>query len=163
MHSVFPGRSPAAGLQIRTSALLSSVLFRGGIPRPPAAVVLARTRSNCVAARRGGKQRMRTRSTIMTNKHDSATVSATSLLGTGEVCRARARHPTREITDARREPAGVVGDSRSGKEDTCKCRRSAGTERTAVVGRPAEVRAAIRTEKWGNSHGVKGGRKVNVR
>ncbi len=102
----------------------------------------------------------RTRSTIMTSEHDSASVAATSLLRTGEVCGARAPQPPRASTDAREVPAGVVGDGRSGKEDACECRRTAGTER--VEARPVEVRAVIVAWKRGNARGAKGGRKANV-
>ena len=106
------------------SALQSSVLFRGGRPRPLVAVVPTRTRSNCVTARWGGKQRMRTRSTAMTSEHDSASIAATSLLGTGEVCWTKVRQSLRKYTDARKMPIGVVDGSRSGKEDAGECRRS---------------------------------------
>jgi len=102
----------------------------------------------------------RTRQTIMTSEHDSASAASTSLLGNGEVCGARALYPPRLNTDVRMGPAGVVGDSMSGKEDTCECRRSAGTERP--TGRRAEVRAAIVAKKRSNVCGAKGGRKANV-
>jgi hypothetical protein len=55
---------------------------------------------------------------------------------------------------------GVFGDSRSGKEDRCECRRSLRTERQQR--RLREVRATIRAEKWVNAHGAKGGRKANI-
>lgn len=143
-----------------SSALQSSVLFQGGRPWPPVADALARTRSNCVHREVGWEATERTRQTIMTNEHDSATVAATSLLDNGEVCGARALHPPRLNTDARMGPAGVVGDSMSGKEDACECRRSAGTERPS--GRPVEVRAAVVAKNRGNSWGAKSGRKANV-
>ena len=119
--SIGPAPAEPAAL---LSALQSSVLFRGGRPRPLVAVVPTRTRSNCVTARWGGKQRMRTRSTAMTSEHDSASIAATSLLGTGEVCWTKVRQSLRKYTDARKMPIGVVDGSRSGKEDAGECRRS---------------------------------------
>ncbi len=104
---------------------------------------------------------MRTRSTVMTNEHDSATAAAASLLATGEACEAKVSQSLRVNTDAHGMPVGVVGDSRSGKEGVCECRRAAGTNHSS--GCPAEVRAAVRAEKWGNAHGAKGGRKANAR
>ncbi len=99
----------------------------------------------------------------MTSEHDSATTATTSLLGNGEVCRAQARQSRRDITDAPGMSVGVVGGSRSAKEDACKSRRSAWVNLLTSVGCQAEVRAAIRAKKWGNSHGAKGGRKAKVR
>ena len=97
----------------------------------------------------------------MTNEHDSATTAATSLLENGEVCwELLLQQPLCAIADAQLVPVGVVGDSRSGKEDTCECRRSFGAERRQR--RPKEVRATIRAEKCGNAHRAKGGRKANV-
>ena len=143
------------------SALQSSVLFRGGRPRPLVAVVPTRTRSNCVTARWGGKQRMRTRSTAMTSEHDSASIAATSLLGPGEVCWTKVRQSLRKCTDARKMSIGVVDGSRSGKEDAGECRRSVRVRPSQR--RLTEVRAAIGAEKRGNACGAKGGRKANVR
>lgn len=96
----------------------------------------------------------------MTNEHDSALTAATSLQGKGEVCRELSRQPLRANTEAQRVPVGVFGDSRSGKEDVCECRRSLRTDRRQRCLR--EVRVTIGAEKWGNSHGAKGGRKANV-
>ena len=96
----------------------------------------------------------------MTNEHDSASVAVTSLRGKGEVCGVEIRQSLREHTDAQRVPIGVVDDSRSGKEDGCECRRSAGIRPSQR--RPVEVRAAIGAKKRGNARGAKGGRKVNV-
>jgi len=151
--------------ETRPSALLSSAILRCGRRRPPVAAVPVRTRSNCVAVRRGGEQRKRTRSTAMTDEHDSATVAATSLLGNGEVCVARATQPPRLITDARREPAGVVGGGRSGKERTCKSRRPRREWPEFMVAihpknRRRGVRAPIVAWKRGNARGAKGCRKV---
>jgi hypothetical protein len=160
-----PGRegTPHTGCSCKehASALQSSVLFRGGRPRPLVAVVPTRTRSNCVTARWGGKQRMRTRSTAMTSEHDSASIAATSLLGTGEVCWRKVRQSLRKYTDARKMPIGVVDGSRSGKEDAGECRRSVRVRPSQR--RLTEVRAAIGAEKRGNACGAKGGREANVR
>ena len=71
----------------------------------------------------------RTRQTIMTSEHDSASAASTSLLGNGEVCGARALYPPRLNTDVRMGPAGVVGDSMSGKE----CRREDGNGSEADI------------------------------
>jgi hypothetical protein len=104
----------------------------------------------------------------MTNEHDSASVAATSLLGNGEVCAARAAQPPRVNTDARMVPAGVVGDSMSGKEGTREDGRPAGTGgefRTAdstLEDRPVGVRAAIVAGMRGNARGAKGGRKAEA-
>ena len=98
----------------------------------------------------------------MTSEHDSAPSAATSLRASGEVCGARAPHPPRLTTDARRGHAGVVGDSMSGKESTREDGRPAGAGRAAVAARPAGVRAAIGAEKRGNAGGAKGGRKAEV-
>ena len=57
----------------------------------------------------------------MTSEHDSASVVVTSLRGIGEVCRVKTQQSLREHTDAQWIPAGVVDDSRSGKEDACEC------------------------------------------
>jgi len=97
----------------------------------------------------------------MTSEHDSASVLATSLLDTGEVCRESFRQRARGNTDARSVPAGVVGDSRSGKEDVCECRRSGGADHGKRC--PAEVRAVVVAKKRGNAGGAKGGRKANDR
>ena len=96
----------------------------------------------------------------MTSEHDSASVVVTSLRGIGEVCRVKTQQSLREHTDAQWIPAGVVDDSRSGKEDACECRRSAGIR--PLQRRPVEVRAAIGAKKRGNARGAKGGRKANV-
>lgn len=100
----------------------------------------------------------------MTSEHDSATIEATSLLGTGEVWGARASQFLRTNTDAQRVPIGVVDDSRSGKEDGCECRRSGGIRPFYLKRQEclSEVRAAIVVKKRGNACGAKGGRKVNV-
>ena len=109
---------------------------------------------------------MRTRSTIMTSEHDSALVSETSLLPNGEVCWAIVRHSPCMITDARRSLAGVVGDSRSGREDARKCGRSCWVRSVFMVGthpksRQQEFRAPIVVRKRGNARGAKGCRKAN--
>jgi hypothetical protein len=127
-----------------------------------------RSLSNCVAARRGGEQRMTTRQTIMTSEHDSATAAATSLLEIGDVWGAHAPQPPRANTDAQRVPVGVVGDSMSGKESTCEDGRPAGAGREVTVARyarrarPAGVRAAVGAGKRGNACGAKGGREAEV-
>jgi hypothetical protein len=54
----------------------------------------------------------------------------------------------------------VVGDSRSGKEGGCECRRSAGIDHLKEC--PVEVRAAVVAKKRGNACRAKGGRKANV-
>ncbi len=96
----------------------------------------------------------------MTSEHDSAVAAATSLRANGEVCGGRPPHPPRANTDARGEPAAVVGGSRSGRGGACECRRPAGAGRTVV--RPAGVRAAVVARKRGNARRAKGGRKVEV-
>ncbi len=96
----------------------------------------------------------------MTSEHDSATIDATSPRATDEVCGAQALQSLCAITGAQRMPIGVVDDSRSGKGDTCECRRSLGIRPSKR--RPREVRAAIVVRKRGNACGAKGGRKVNV-
>ena len=104
----------------------------------------------------------------MTSEHDSAPAAATSLRATGEVCAARAAQPPQINTDQREVPAGVVGDSTSGKECTREDGRPAGAGREFMVAesarrtRPAGVRAAIGAEKWGNARGAKGGRKADA-
>ena len=106
----------------------------------------------------------------MTNEHDSAAVAATSLLGNGEVCAARVAQPPRVNTDARMVPAGVVGDSISGKQGTREDGRPAGAGREFMVAticagraRPAGVRAAVGAEKRGNARRAKGGREAEAR
>lgn len=96
----------------------------------------------------------------MTSEHDSAVVIATSLLDTGEVCGARVRQSPCANTEAREVRAMVVGDSRSGKEGGCECRRSAGIDHLKEC--PVEVRAAVVAKKRGNACRAKGGRKANV-
>ena len=96
----------------------------------------------------------------MTSEHDSAVVTATSLLRTGEVCRARARQSPHANTEVREVRARVVGDSRSGKESECECRRAVRTDDSKEC--LAEVRAVVRAKKRGSACGAKGGRKANV-
>jgi hypothetical protein len=99
----------------------------------------------------------------MTSEHDSASIAATSLLATGEVC-ATAKAAAQSlcvITDTQRMPIGVVGDSMFGKECTREDGRPGGIDRWQQC--PSGVRAAIVAKKRGNARGAKGGRKAEVR
>ena len=86
------------------------------------------------------------------------------------VCAARVAQPPRVNTDARMVPAGVVGDSISGKQGTREDGRPAGAGRKFMVAticagrvRPAGVRAAVGAEKRGNARRAKGGREAEAR
>jgi hypothetical protein len=83
-----------------------------------------------------------------------------SLLANGEVCGASALQYLRYITDAQSMHTGVIGDSMSEKEGTCKIGRPAWIDRWKQ--RRAGFRAIIVVKNRGNSRGVKGGRKAKA-
>jgi len=146
----------------RSSALRSSAIPRGERPRPFGAVRRMKTRSHCVAARRGGEQRKRTRSAATTVNTIRQQYSV-SPLDKGEASAlAGADSDHAPVTEAWPEVAGVVGGSRSGRDGVVNAGDLPAADAGATALALAGVRAAIVAAKSGNADGAKGGRKAEA-